>query len=112
MPADAVADALRRVVAQLPEGEARPGQVAMATAVADAIEAGEHLLVQAGTGTGKTLGYLVPAILQRRPTVVATATKALQEQLVGRDLPFLERHLVRERVRPASPTCDWLPNTS
>jgi ATP-dependent DNA helicase DinG len=93
MPADAVADALRRVVAQLPEGEARPGQVEMAVAVAAAIEAGEHLLVQAGTGTGKTLSYLVPAILGRRPTVVATATKALQEQLVGRDLPFLEEHL-------------------
>ena len=81
--------ALRRATASLPQGEERPGQAAMASAVADAIAGRRHLCVQAGTGTGKTLGYLVPALLSGRRTVVATATKALQEQLVGRDLPFL-----------------------
>jgi ATP-dependent DNA helicase DinG len=72
-------------------GDERPGQIEMAVAVGDAFETGEHLLVQAGTGTGKSLAYLVPAILRAmetgRPCVVATATIALQRQLVERDLP-------------------------
>ncbi|MFR9724568.1 ATP-dependent DNA helicase [Streptomyces sp. MS19] len=68
-------------------GTERPGQVAMAEAVAEAIEGGTHLLVQAGTGTGKSLGYLVPAIAQGDRVVIATATLALQRQLVERDLP-------------------------
>jgi ATP-dependent DNA helicase DinG len=89
----AVAAALERATAALPGAEQRPGQRAMAEAVAEAIGAGRHLAVQAGTGTGKTLGYLVPAILAGQPTVVATATKALQDQLAGKDLPFLEEHL-------------------
>jgi ATP-dependent DNA helicase DinG len=88
-------DALTRVVTALPGGEVRAGQLAMAEAVAEAIAGGRHLLVQAGTGTGKTLAYLVPAILSGRTTVVATATKALQEQLVARDLPLLAEHLGR-----------------
>lgn len=91
--ADQVRTALGRVTAALPAGEARPGQVQMAEAVAQAIEAKRHLAVQAGTGTGKTLAYLVPAVLSRRKTIVATATKALQDQLAGKDLPFLQRHL-------------------
>ncbi len=70
-------------------GEERPGQVEMAEAVASAMESGEHLLVQAGTGTGKSLGYLVPALLHKRRVVVATATLALQHQLVERDIPRL-----------------------
>ncbi len=81
--------ALREVTAAIPGGETREGQQAMAAAVAEAIEAGRHLLVQAGTGTGKTLAYLVPAVLSGRTTVVSTATRALQEQLAGRDLPLL-----------------------
>ena len=89
-----VAEALGLVVASLPGGgEARPGQVEMAEAVAAAIVEGRHAVVQAGTGTGKSLGYLVPAVLSGKRTVVATATKALQDQLVGRDLPFLAEHL-------------------
>ncbi|ONK10765.1 ATP-dependent DNA helicase [Streptomyces sp. MP131-18] len=68
-------------------GTERPGQVAMAEAVAAAIEGGTHLLVQAGTGTGKSLGYLVPAIAQGDRVIVATATLALQRQLIERDLP-------------------------
>jgi ATP-dependent DNA helicase DinG len=67
----------------------------MVEAVERAIATGRHLFVQAGTGTGKSLGYLVPAILSRRRVVVATATKALQDQLIQKDLPFLERHLGR-----------------
>jgi len=62
-------------------------------AVAEAINAKKHLLAQAGTGTGKSWAYLVPAILSGRRTVVATATKALQDQLAGKDLPFLTEHL-------------------
>ncbi|MFV0127401.1 ATP-dependent DNA helicase [Streptomyces sp. HMX112] len=68
-------------------GVERPGQVTMAEAVAQAVDDGSHLLVQAGTGTGKSLGYLVPALAHGDRVVVATATLALQRQLVERDLP-------------------------
>jgi len=61
----------------------------MAEAVASALESGRHLLVQAGTGTGKSLGYLVPALASGKKVVVSTATKALQAQLVEKDLPRL-----------------------
>ena len=74
-------------------GAERPGQVRMAEAVRQAIETGEHLAVQAGTGTGKSLAYLVPAVRHAVTTgstiVVATATIALQRQLIDRDLPRL-----------------------
>jgi ATP-dependent DNA helicase DinG len=97
---------LRRLLRSAVEavgGIERPGQVAMAEAVAAAIDSGEHLLVQAGTGTGKSLAYLVPAIRHAvgadDPVVVATATIALQGQLIDRDLPRLadaaEPHLER-----------------
>ncbi|MFD5187903.1 ATP-dependent DNA helicase [Streptomyces sp. NPDC058357] len=68
-------------------GTERPGQAAMAEAVAQAVDDQAHLLVQAGTGTGKSLGYLVPALAHGERVVVATATLALQRQLVERDLP-------------------------
>ena len=98
-PADPVLDALERVIGELPGGgEPRSGQREMAEAVRLGIAERKHVAVQAGTGTGKTLAYLVPAILSGRTTVVATATKALQDQLAGKDLPFLQRHL-RHRVR-------------
>lgn len=82
-------------------GSQRGGQVRMAEAVARAFTTGEHLAVQAGTGTGKSLAYLVPAIAaavrqdsaQRNPVVVSTATIALQRQLVDRDLPRLTEAL-------------------
>ena len=90
---DNVKSALARVTAALPAAEDRPGQQHMATAVNAAVNSGKHLIVQAGTGTGKTLGYLVPAILTDKRIVVATATKALQDQLAAKDLPFLEAHL-------------------
>src|SRR5690625_2804878 len=74
-------------------GSERRGQVRMAEAVAHAFDTGEHLAVQAGTGTGKSLAYLVPAIARAMaadtPVVVSTATIALQRQLVDRDLPRL-----------------------
>jgi ATP-dependent DNA helicase DinG len=70
-------------------GQQRDGQVAMAEAVAEAFADKEHLLIQAGTGTGKSLGYLVPALLHDQRVVIATATLALQHQLVERDLPRL-----------------------
>ncbi|BBX62754.1 putative ATP-dependent helicase DinG [Mycobacterium saskatchewanense] len=78
-------------------GSERAGQVEMATAVARAFDTGEHLVVQAGTGTGKSLAYLVPAIVRAigddSPVVVSTATIALQRQLVERDLPRLAESL-------------------
>jgi ATP-dependent DNA helicase DinG len=78
-------------------GSEREGQVQMATAVGRAFETGEHLVVQAGTGTGKSLAYLVPAIVRavsdEGPVVVSTATIALQRQLVDRDLPRLAESL-------------------
>ncbi len=84
-------------------GSERPGQVDMATAVAHAFEAGEHLVVQAGTGTGKSLAYLVPAIVRSlrddAPVVVSTATIALQRQLVERDLPRLADSLTNALPR-------------
>lgn len=88
-----VATALALVTAALPAAEERLGQQQMARAVATAIESKRHLVVQAGTGTGKTMGYLVPAILTGQRVMVTTATKALQDQLASKDLPFLAEHL-------------------
>jgi ATP-dependent DNA helicase DinG len=88
-----VDDALRRVTGTLAGAEDRPAQRQMATAVARAIRGRRHLVVQAGTGTGKSLGYLVPALVLGTRAVVATATKALQDQLATRDLPVLAEQL-------------------
>jgi ATP-dependent DNA helicase DinG len=90
--------ALDAVTSALPAAEDRAGQRAMAEHVAGAIEHGRHLVVQAGTGTGKTLAYLVPAITSGRRTVVVTATKALQDQLASKDLPFLSAQLAEQGV--------------
>ncbi|GIG27932.1 ATP-dependent DNA helicase [Cellulomonas marina] len=85
-------------------GAPREGQRAMAEAVAAAVEAGEHVLVQAGTGTGKSLAYLVPAVrhavLEDERVVVSTATLALQRQVVTRDLPLVARALAPRLPRP------------
>src|SRR5664280_2240332 len=87
---DEVTDTLQRVAAALPGGgESRPGQVEMAAAVAASMAGGRHLVVQAGTGTGKSLADLVPAALAGEKVVVATATKALQDQLADKDLPLV-----------------------
>ncbi|MGH3749197.1 MAG: ATP-dependent DNA helicase, partial [Micromonosporaceae bacterium] len=73
----------------VPNGVSRPGQLQMMNAISQAIETGEHLLVQAGTGTGKSLAYLVPALLADGAVVISTATLALQAQLIEVDLPRL-----------------------
>ena len=88
-----VSDALEIATSALPHSESRPGQKEMAHAVEEALNEGKHLIVQAGTGTGKTIAYLVPAIVAGKRTVVTTATKALQDQLAHKDLPFLVQHL-------------------
>ncbi len=67
--------------------EPRPGQAQMAAAVAEAIAGEQVLLVEAGTGTGKTFAYIAPGLLARKRMVIATGTRALQDQLVGKDLP-------------------------
>ena len=90
-----LATTLATVTAALPAAEDRPGQRQMAEAIEQALASGRHLIVQAGTGTGKTIGYLVPAVMAGKRVVVATATKALQDQLAGKDLPFLTEHLPR-----------------
>ena len=84
----AVREVLGVAVAAL-GGSERSGQVAMAEAVGAALRTHEHLLVQAGTGTGKSLAYLVPSLVHDKRVVIATATLALQHQLVERDLPRL-----------------------
>ncbi|HJF15550.1 MAG TPA: ATP-dependent DNA helicase [Enteractinococcus helveticum] len=87
-----VSEWLADAVAEL-GGQTRPGQQLMATEVASALQTGTHLVVQAGTGTGKSLAYLVPAIdytlASESPVVIATATLALQSQIISRDIPRL-----------------------
>jgi len=78
-----------------PRYEFRAGQLEMAEAVESAIAEKNHLLIDAGTGTGKTLAYLVPAILSGKRVVVSTGTKNLQEQLFYKDIPFLEKRFAR-----------------
>ena len=75
-----------------PGYEFRPSQLEMARIVEDAFERHQHSIIEAGTGTGKTLAYLIPAIRSGRRVVVSTATKSLQEQLFQKDVPFLQKH--------------------
>ena len=97
-------DALLHAAVAGVRGVERRGQVDMAHAVEKAIDSGEHLLVQAGTGTGKSLAYLVPAVKHAfdkgRPAVVATATLALQAQIVDRDMPRVAQALKPLLGRP------------
>ena len=83
-------------------GQPRLGQIEMAEAVANALNDRHHLLVQAGTGTGKSLAYLVPALVHGKKVLVATATLALQRQLVERDLPKIKEALDKELKRDIS----------
>src|SRR5215216_2570011 len=82
-----------------PEYEYRPGQIEIARAVMRAFEEKRHLIVEAGTGTGKTLAYLVPAVAAalggNGRVIISTGTKNLQEQLMEKDIPFLQRILPR-----------------
>ena len=81
----------------LPSGyEFRPSQLEMAEIVEQAFLRKQHALVEAGTGTGKTMAYLIPAIRSGRRVVVSTATKSLQEQLFTKDVPFLQKHFAPE----------------
>jgi ATP-dependent DNA helicase DinG len=75
-----------------PGYEFRPSQLEMARIAEDAFQKHQHAVVEAGTGTGKTLAYLIPAIRSGRRVVVSTATKSLQEQLFQKDIPFLQKH--------------------
>ncbi len=83
----------------LPGYEERAAQLAMASAVEAALDAERPLFVEAGTGTGKTLAYLIPAILSGKKVVVSTATRALQEQIFTKDLPLVEAALAAHGVR-------------
>ena len=79
-----------------PQYEFRAGQLEMAEAVEQAFREKQHLVIEAGTGTGKTLAYLIPTIRSGRRVVISTGTKNLQEQLFFKDIPFLQEHLGRE----------------
>ncbi len=76
--------------------ESRPAQVEMAETVAAAIASGRHAVIEGGTGVGKSLAYLIPAVYSGKKVVVSTANKALQDQLVSKDIPFLQLSLPRE----------------
>src|SRR6516225_5243643 len=78
--------------------EYRPGQLEMAKSVERALGERRHLIVEAGTGTGKTLAYLLPALRSGRRVIISTGTKNLQEQLFFKDVPFLESLLGPLRV--------------
>ena len=101
MELDKVRSALSAAVFAI-EGSPREGQIEMAEAVANALSDRHHLLVQAGTGTGKSLAYLVPALVHGKKVLVATATLALQRQLVERDLPRVKDALEKELKRSIS----------
>jgi ATP-dependent DNA helicase DinG len=88
-----------------PAYEFRRGQLQMAQAVEEAIEQRRHLIVEAGTGTGKTLAYLMPVIRSGKRVIISTGTKNLQEQLFQKDIPFLERALFPESDRKLSVCC-------
>ncbi len=90
MPAKPDVETVLHAAVEAIGGTERPGQVTMAEAVRSALDTGTHLLVQAGTGTGKSLGYLVPSLLRGKRVVVATATLNLQHQLIERDIPALK----------------------
>jgi len=106
-PVDAVIGLLQRAVGKL-GGVRRTGQEEMARSVAGAISDGVHLLVQAGTGTGKSLGYLIPAlhhsVLRNERVIISTATLALQRQLMTRDIPLATETLGSDLGRSAEIT--------
>ncbi len=93
---EAAISALRHVTSSFDGAEERQGQIDMTYAIAENLAAGRNIVVQAGTGTGKSLGYLIPALLHGQKTVIATATKALQDQLNTHDLPLLSQTLEKD----------------
>ncbi len=100
---DPVREAQARVAADLRQGgvlaqrlpgyEERPAQVQMAEMVAGALENGEHALIEAGTGTGKSIAYLLPVVRSGKVAMISTANKALQEQLYYKDIPFISQNV-------------------
>jgi ATP-dependent DNA helicase DinG len=94
----------------LPGWEHREGQLAMAEAVERALEEENHLFVEAGTGTGKTLAYLVPAVLSGRKVIISTATRALQEQIFVKDLPIVAEALGSHGMRVQAAMMKGLSN--
>ena len=78
---------------KLPNYEYRASQQIMAEAVLEAIQAAQPLCVEAGTGTGKTLAYLIPALFSHQRAIISTATKNLQDQIFFKDIPFIKEHL-------------------
>lgn len=86
-------DAERVLAESLPGYQSRPSQQKLAAAINSALDAHRHLIAEAGTGTGKSLAYLIESVLSGQRVVIATATKALQDQVAGKDLPFLTEHL-------------------
>lgn len=87
------AEAEVRLAEALPGYESRPAQQTLAREIEQAIATEQHLIAQAGCGTGKSLGYLIPSVLSGKRVIVSTGTKALQDQIAEKDLPFLHEHL-------------------
>jgi len=85
-----------------PAYEFRRGQLQMAQAVEQALEEKRHLIVEAGTGTGKTLAYLLPVIRSGKRVIISTGTKNLQEQVFYKDIPFLEQALLGNHAETAT----------
>ena len=84
-----------------PSYEFRSSQLEMARIADEAFQRKQHVVIEAGTGTGKTLAYLIPAIRSGRTVVISTATKSLQEQLFQKDVPFLQKHFAPNPEVPA-----------
>jgi len=87
---------LQEIVSQIPGYEPRPQQVEMARVISQSLESKRHALIEAGTGSGKSFGYLIPLIESGKVAVISTGTIALQEQLLNKDLPFLQQAYGRE----------------
>lgn len=96
---DRALDLLATITSELPGGgEVRPGQRAMVERVVEAFSTCEHAIIEAGTGVGKSLAYLIPAALAGRRVVIATATKNLQDQLASKDAPIVVNRVRRSSV--------------
>ena len=102
--------ALLEVVRKLPGYEHRPQQVEMARIIDRSIATGRHAIIEAGTGSGKSFGYLIPVLESGKKTVISTGTIALQEQLLQKDIPFLQQAYKQElSVAIAGRTSPRLP---
>ena len=93
-PAD-ILDEHGALAGLIPDYRVRPQQVEMAEAIREAIDNGESLICEAGTGTGKTFAYLVPALQSGHKVIISTGTKHLQDQLFTRDLPLVRKAVGR-----------------